>query len=63
MSDPEEDLPGQSAPKVHVQIGRFRPVSDRYPHRVTDLSYRALLQLGGLGLLLGHQTFKPPVEA
>jgi hypothetical protein len=31
MSDPEEDPAGQSASKVHVQIGRFRPVSDRYP--------------------------------
>ena len=23
----------QQVPKVHVQTGRFRPVSDRYPHR------------------------------
>ncbi len=28
MPDPEED---QAGPKVPVQTGRFRPISDRYP--------------------------------
>jgi hypothetical protein len=36
MSDHKEDPAGQSAPKVHVQIGRFRPVSDRYPQLFAD---------------------------
>jgi len=26
----------QQVPKVHVQTGRFRPVSDRYPHTAKD---------------------------
>src|SRR6266404_5335516 len=33
MPDPEED---QAGPKVPVQTGRFRPISDRYPHSTAD---------------------------
>src|SRR5215471_12768384 len=33
MPDPEEDPPGPSTPKVRVQTGRFRPISDRSPQR------------------------------
>ena len=33
MPDPEENQPGQSAPKVHFQTGRIRPISDRSPQQ------------------------------
>src|SRR6266436_4683760 len=33
MPDPEED---QAGPKVPVQTGRFRPISDRYPQEVVE---------------------------
>src|SRR5258708_35099050 len=29
----------QQVPKVHVQTGRFRPVSDRYPHLYSPLRF------------------------
>ena len=59
MSDPEEDPPGQSGPKVHVQIGRFRPVSDRYPQLFADkVDYE---DRGGLdgpsGVVIGQAGF------
>ncbi|MBV8215831.1 MAG: HIT domain-containing protein [Verrucomicrobia bacterium] len=31
MPDPEEEPAGPIGPKVRVQTGRFRPISDRYP--------------------------------
>jgi len=34
MSDPEEDPAGSPAQKVRVQTGRFRPISNRYPHLI-----------------------------
>ena len=40
MPDPEED---QAGPKVPVQTGRFRPISDRYPHLAMD--YCAFLRI------------------
>src|SRR5258708_8242828 len=33
----------QQVPKVHVQTGRFRPVSDRYPHGYPLPSFCTLL--------------------
>ena len=32
MTEPEADPAALSIQKVHVQIGRIRPISDRYPH-------------------------------
>ena len=47
MPDPEENQPGQSAPKVHFQTGRIRPISDRSPQRVqSEESLRVLRSLG-----------------
>jgi hypothetical protein len=37
MSDPEEDQPANRPPKVHVQTGRIRPISDRSPHHGMQL--------------------------
>src|SRR6266446_5462810 len=47
MPDPEED---QAGPKVPVQTGRFRPISDRYPqlerYGVVSQPQEAVKQLG-----------------
>src|SRR6266481_3546752 len=40
MPDPEED---QAGPKVPVQTGRFRPISDRYPQDKPQGDRRGLI--------------------
>ena len=59
MSDPEEDQLANRPPKVHVQTGRIRPISDRSPqqqdaHRII----RRRAKAAGVETRIGNHTFR-----
>src|ERR1700694_1464767 len=51
MTEPEADPAALSIQKVHVQIGRIRPISDRYPQRPTAATSPKVTATHGCGTM------------
>jgi hypothetical protein len=57
MTEPEADPAALSIQKVHVQIGRIRPISDRYPHGSMPTARHARYRLLFHGSVMSHSRF------